>query len=264
MSSINDYYNVLYDEWGRLDRHRLELEITKRVLDEYIPEKSDILDVGGGPGRYSIYLAQKGHDVTLFDLSKKLVEQAAANAQKHGVTLRQTICGSVLELDAHLPDSYYDAVLCMGPMYHLLEEEERKEAVRQCLARLKPGGVLIVSFISVFAPIFDLMCRCPEEINENKDWLLNNFTDGRNSDITGFTQAYFIDPADILPFFSEFQIQKLRLIAQEGLGMPLEGRLMQQPDDKFREWVDLLYMIADHEAVYGACNHLLYVGRKML
>lgn len=263
MSSINDYYNVFYDEWGRLDRHRLELEMTKRVLDEYIPEKADILDVGGGPGRYSIYLAQKGHNVTLFDLSENLVRQAAANAERYGVMLQQTICGNVLELDAYLPDRYYDAVLCMGPMYHLLEEAERKEAVGRCLSRLKPGGVLIVSFISVFAPIYDLMCRCPEEISEHKGWILSNFADGRNSDVTGFTQAFFIDPADILPFFSEFRIQKLRLIAQESLGLPLEGALMQLPEDKFREWVDLFYAIADHEAVYGACSHLLYAGRKM-
>jgi S-adenosylmethionine-dependent methyltransferase len=262
MSSINDYYNILYDEWSRLDRHRLELEITKRVLDEYIPEKADVLDVGGGPGRYSIYLAQKGHSVTLFDLSENHIRQAAVNAEKYGVTLKQMICGNALELDMHLPDRYYDVVLCMGPMYHLLEEAERKEAVRQCLARLKPGGILIVSFISVFAPIYDLMGRSPAEISESKSWLLSNFADGRNSDVTGFTQAYFIDPADILPFMSQFNIRKLRLIAQEGLGLPYEGALMQLPEDKFRDWIDLLYTIADHEAVYGACGHLLYIGRK--
>lgn len=54
-------------EWQRLERHRIEFETTKRYLDKYVSESSRILDVGGGPGRYSIYLASQGHNVTLFD-----------------------------------------------------------------------------------------------------------------------------------------------------------------------------------------------------
>lgn len=263
MSSLSDYYDALYDEWGRLERHRLEFEMTKRALDEHVPEISDILDVGGGPGRYSIYLAQKGHNVTLFDLSEKLVEQAGSNAEKHGAVLKQRIVGNVLELDAYLPDEYYDAVLCMGPLYHLLEEEERKTAVSQCIARLKPGGILIASFISAFAPILDLMSSDAESISEYKDWLLKNLSDGRNNDIAGFTQAYFADPESIIPFFFGFQLRTIRLMAAEGLGMPLEDSLMQLPEDKFQEWIDLFYEIADHKATLGACGHFLYIGKKI-
>lgn len=51
MSSIEEYYNCEYDEWGRLERHRIEYEITKRVLKEYIKDGSEVLDVGGGPGK---------------------------------------------------------------------------------------------------------------------------------------------------------------------------------------------------------------------
>lgn len=262
MSSISDYYNVLYDEWGRLERHRLEFEITKRALDEYIPAGSEILDVGGGPGRYSIYLAQKGNSVTLFDLSEKLVEQAGLNAEKYGVELKQRIVGNALELDKYLPDKSYDVVLCMGPLYHLLEEEERKRAVSQCLARLKPGGLFMASFISVFAPIHDILGNEPEAISEYKDWFLKNMADGRNSDINGFTQAYFVDPESIVPFFTGFELKTIRLIAAEGLGVPYERQLMQLPEDKFQEWVDLFYTIADHKAALGTCSHFLYIGKK--
>ena len=77
MDRVEKFYDEKYHEWERLQRHRIEFDITKRYLDEYIVgENLDIFDIGGGPGRYSIYLAEKGHKVTLLDLSKKNIEVA--------------------------------------------------------------------------------------------------------------------------------------------------------------------------------------------
>lgn len=118
MSDIEQYYNHDYDEWARLERHPLEFEMTKRMLDKFIPSQSSVLDAGGGPGRYSIYLAQKGHEVTLFDLSERLVEQAVANAKAAGVELKGCMQGNVLQLGSILPGQQYDVILCMGPMLH--------------------------------------------------------------------------------------------------------------------------------------------------
>lgn len=55
LNRVEKYYYG-YDEWGRLERHRVEFELTKRALDRYISPNSSVIDVGGGPGRYSIYL----------------------------------------------------------------------------------------------------------------------------------------------------------------------------------------------------------------
>jgi len=62
-------------------------------------------------------------------LSERLVKQAEENAKNAGVALKQCIRGNALYLDRILPDIQFDAVLCMGPVYHLLEESERKQAV---------------------------------------------------------------------------------------------------------------------------------------
>ena len=55
-------------EWNRLEGFHFEFEITKFYLNKYLKGKT-VLDIGGGPGRYSIYLSQLGYDVTLIDLS---------------------------------------------------------------------------------------------------------------------------------------------------------------------------------------------------
>ena len=71
-------------------------------MEEYIPGDTPqkILDIGGGPGRYSIFLAQKGHDVTLFDLSGKNIRQAIEKAQEADVWL-----------DSCIPVSYTHLIL---------------------------------------------------------------------------------------------------------------------------------------------------------
>ena len=74
---VRNYYdNSVEIEWTRLDRHPLEFEITKRHIEEYLKSGDSILDVGGGPGKYSFYFSSKGHKVTLFDLSPKNIDFA--------------------------------------------------------------------------------------------------------------------------------------------------------------------------------------------
>lgn len=261
MSAIEKFYEE-YDEWSRLERHRMEFEITKKALDEYIPAGSTVLDVGGGPGRYSIYLASKGLQVTLVDLSEKHVRQAPEFAREAGVTLSGAIQGNALDMDDLPLSESYDAVLCMGPLYHLHREGDRKRALEQCLKRLKPGGILVTSYISAYAPIIDIIKKFPEEIEANRATLLNYITDGRNYDGQGFTDAYFIHPDDVEPFMASFPVIPLRYMATEGFGSLAEERLNQLNDGQFKAWVDTLYEIAHHRSVLGCCEHLLYIGRK--
>ncbi|NLK44118.1 MAG: methyltransferase domain-containing protein [Tissierellia bacterium] len=88
MDKVEKFYDETYDEWDRLERHKIEFDITKRYMDEYIRgENLSIFDIGGGPGRYSIYLAEKGHKVSLLDLSKRNIQVAKEKSAERGITL---------------------------------------------------------------------------------------------------------------------------------------------------------------------------------
>ncbi|MCM3741243.1 hypothetical protein M3210_13285 [Oceanobacillus luteolus] len=66
---VKKFYDETVDyEWERLERHKVEFELTKRYLNRYIKPGDKVLDLGGGPGRYSLYLAELGCAVTLADL----------------------------------------------------------------------------------------------------------------------------------------------------------------------------------------------------
>src|SRR5690242_16897048 len=126
MNEVEQFYNQdEHDEWARFERHRTEFAINLRALAEFLPPApAQILDVGGGPGRYAIELTKQGYAVTLVDLAQGNLERARANALAAGVTLANIQHGNALHL-SRFADSTYDAVLLMGPLYHLFTEQDR-------------------------------------------------------------------------------------------------------------------------------------------
>ncbi len=66
-------------------RHDRNLE---RVIGEYGIGPCRALDIGCGHGSNAIWLAQHGFDVDAVDLSPKAVEQARANADEQGLSVR--------------------------------------------------------------------------------------------------------------------------------------------------------------------------------
>lgn len=135
-------------EWDRLDRdlyHRLEWEETVHHLEQVLPDTGRVLDVGGGAGRYSVWLAERGHDVVLVDPSQELVELAAKKATEHGVEDSvNTRVGDVRDLDVE--DDAVGATLCLGgPLSHVLDGSERATAAAELARVTVPGGPVAVS-----------------------------------------------------------------------------------------------------------------------
>ncbi len=141
---VERYYDAgAQGEWERQDRNRTEFAVTWRALDDYLPKPpAAVLDVGGGPGRYSVGLARRGYAVTLFDLARNNLDFAQAKAAEAGAALAGCVQGNALDM-SRFADASFDAVLLMGPLYHLLELDQRRTAVREACRVLKPGGVIL-------------------------------------------------------------------------------------------------------------------------
>src|ERR1700692_30077 len=139
---VEHYYDEeTHIEWQRLERHRTEFAVTMRALTDYLPSAPQtILDDGGGPGRYTLALSSLGYQVTLLDLSQGNLTLAQQKAQERNISIHQYVHGHALNLSSLLPENF-DAVLLMGPLYHLLTESERQQAVREAWQALRPGGL---------------------------------------------------------------------------------------------------------------------------
>ncbi|MGE5580200.1 MAG: class I SAM-dependent methyltransferase [Bacillota bacterium] len=249
-------------EWDRMDRHRMEFHATLRAMREFTPPRSTILDVGGGPGRYSIELAKAGHKVTLLDLSSKNVEMAKQKAKELGVQLVDFVHGNALDL-SRFADGTFDVVLLMGPLYHLVEPADRDRAIREALRVLRPGGLLFAAFITRYAVYMDLLKSDPSLIGRQAkayERIVDTGVHIPTDQNPGFTDAHFIHPMEIEPLMSGHGLTTLRLAVAEGLIAPVEAAVNALPEDLFEAWVDVCYRLGTDPITWGAGEHMLYVG----
>src|SRR5262245_49803419 len=134
---MDDAFHTYYargEERGRLASRqgRLELTRTLELLERVLPPPpADVLDVGGGPGRYASLLADRGYRVRLVDAVALHVEQASADGRV------EAVLGDARALDE--PDGSYGAVLLLGPLYHLTERADRVLALSEARRVVRPG-----------------------------------------------------------------------------------------------------------------------------
>lgn len=261
MNEIERWYDEKYDEWNRLERHRIEFDITKRYLDEYIQGKNlKIFDIGGGPGRYSMYLAEKGHKVSLLDLSKRNIEVAREKCTERGITLEDYIHGNALNLDKY-DEQMYDVIMMMGPLYHLVSEYDRRVAVEGALKLLKKNGIIVVSFISNYAPIQDYLKGLYEI--ESVDELLGYLDDGKNTEEMGFTTAYFTSHIEAKNLMNSFGLTELVFAGIENILGSKEDEVNMLEERQYIKWLEICYRLSQDENLMGTSEHFLYIGQKL-
>ena len=249
-------------EWVRLTRHRTEFAVSLRVITECLPvPPCRVLDVGGGPGRYSIALSKLGHSVTILDLSSESLKLAVQNAENAGVSLAGAVHANVLHMD-EIEDDSFDAVLLMGPLYHLLSEDERMQAVREAMRVLAPGGYLFAAFITRFAPFRQAAVNEQMWLVENLEYAHRMLETGLHEKPTMFARAYFIHPDDVIPLMESCGLETQKMVGCEGIVAGHEDEVNALEGEAWDAWVELNYKLGHEPTLYGASDHLLYVGRN--
>ncbi len=268
MSHVEMFYNRWPErEWARLDRHPAEFGITMRALRQFISPRSNILDIGGGPGRYSIELTKLGHRVTLADVSQELLDLGRKQAELSDVQLAGIFKADARDL-RHFQDSSFDSVLCMGPLYHLVQQHERDLAIHECLRVLKPGGTAFFAVITVYAAIVNILAGWqPGEEPPDFDSLKRHLKDGRQMvgepmNPNNFTDAYFAKPIELRPMVESQGFEILRVMSQEGYLAPAERVFKSMPEPLASQWLDFMYDIADDPATWTAGEHMLCIAKK--
>lgn len=260
--TIKKFYDAAPEaEWNRLSGFRFEFEITKRVMARYINPGAKILDIGGGPGRYSLYFAALGHEATLVDLSEGNVAFAKEKAAGLGLTIQAYACDardlSCLPLEAE-----YDCVFVMGPLYHLFDEGDRAKVIAEARAHLKKDGVLFASFIALHAGLNYYLSDCPLEIlNETDMTYFERMAEQKTWYGEAFTLASFVEPGEIEPFFDRCGFEKLTLFGQEGITDTRIADLEAASDEVRQFYLDLSLKLCEIPLYFTYSAHLMYVGK---
>jgi len=139
-------------EWERLERSvhgRVEYEVTLHHLKKHLKPNSYILDAGGGPGRYSIALAELGHKIYLLDISEEQLNIAKTKINEARVNVNITNIERMNVCDMQkISDDTFDAVLCLGGALSYVREKHI-QALEELIRVVKPDGLLIISVMSL-------------------------------------------------------------------------------------------------------------------
>lgn len=255
---INDYYDRRFNEADRLNATalgRLERDRTQELLRRFLPPApARVLDVGGGPGAYAAWLAELGYHVRLIDPVARHIEQAA----EHNTFIAEQ--GDARDLPA--PDASVDAVLLLGPLYHLVDAAERARALQEARRVVRPGGLIAAAFISRQAPILEVAAQ----LGVNDDRVYNTLAtlrnNGENDFESGFTVAYFHSLDEIRKDFAAADLDEPEVLGIEGPLLPLlASRLVDDRPDYLEAAIRAAQLADDHPALTPASAHLLAVTK---
>jgi ubiquinone/menaquinone biosynthesis C-methylase UbiE len=264
---VQDYY-ATYPEESRLlqGASQLESERTREILTRVLPPApARVVDVGGAAGAYSAWLAERGYEMHLVDISPRLVEEAR---KRHSKAPRPVASFTVADA-RKLPqaDGFADAVLVMGPLYHLVERRDRLRALVEAVRITRSGGVVAVAAISRYASALDGLAR---KLTLDPRFVAirdRDLRDGQHRNDTEridyFTTAYFHRPEDLHDELAEADLRDVRVLGVEGPGWTVRDFDERWEHDALR--ADLLQVaraLEEEPSIVGASAHLLGVGRK--
>ncbi len=224
------------------------LELLARVLP---PPPARVLDVGGGPGVYAERLARGGYDVHLLDVVELHVTQAR---ERGGFSAD---LGDARDL-SRFDDSCFDAVLLLGPLYHLTARADRVRALKEARRVVREGGVVAAVGITRFASLIDGTVRGYIDDPRFQEIVRRDLREGQHRNPENepgwFTTAYLHLPAELCDEVAEAGLQVESLLGIEGPG----GWLDLWPHERER----VLLAARLGESAAGVSPHMLCVARR--
>ena len=244
---------------GRLEEARVH-----ELLDRYLPAPpAAVLDVGGGPGRYSGWLASRGYEAHLIDPVPGLLEHAREIDQSDMIA--SITVGEARTLE--WPNNSVDAVLLFGPLYHLVERSERVRALTEARRVTKPGGKVLAMGISRFASAFDGLFRCLLDDPDFEKIVDRDLLDGQHRNPPNseryFTTAFFHHPNELRSEVEDSGLLHQHLIAVEGPGWLLQSLDEHWENEGRRErLLKIVRKIEGEVSLMGVSSHFVAVATK--
>ena len=191
-----------FDESSRLNSGfgQIQFHRSKELILRYLKkEPQTILDVGGACGQYSFWLAELGHKAHLIDIVPHHIDKANALQENSVNKLASLHVGDALSIE--FPDEFADAVLLFGPIYHLVNKEDRIRALKEALRALKPHGQLFVHAINRYSGIVFGTTRGfvldPEYMEMTRNEVRTGLRSNAPAWLNSFSQAHFHHPDEL-------------------------------------------------------------------
>jgi SAM-dependent methyltransferase len=264
---VGSYYDtsIFEEELERLERaFPIERAITLRWIERVVPDSAVVAEIGVGGGVYSEALARRGCRLHLVDVSARLLDAVAARLRAAGLDqlIASTTRESAVSLTS-LPSGLCDAVLLLGPLYHLTDPAARRQAVAEAARILKPAGVLLAAAINRLAYLRELFRESPRAVRQRVAFHAGYLRDG-NLDPDHAPPIGFANMTTTAEFAALFDdaFDRVALAGVESFTAPWQSTLNDLAGEDAEAWLDLVDETG--RTTEGLCqsDHFLYVGRR--
>ena len=253
---LKTYYNQ-YEEENRFKKsnhNRLEFITTTKYIEKYLKKKDKILEVGAGPGAYSLYYAKRGYDVTAVELVEKNIEKLKQGIEKNmNIKVHQ---GNAVDLSL-FADETFDMTLVLGPMYHLFTREEQEKAIAEAVRVTKKGGLIYFAYITNDAVVLRALLMEHKLLEyrkkHDKEFKLDNSPE---------EVFYLFLIKDFEEMMKHTNTICLHEVATDGIAQAMQMYIDHLSETEFEEWIKYHLATCERKDLMGYSSHVLHICQK--
>ncbi len=255
LSNIEKHYNKHPEDLRLQRRHGIvEFETTLYHLHRFLQPGQCLLDIGAGTGRYTSALMSEGYRVKAVELVRRNID----------VFLKREPAADVVQGDARhmpfLPDDSADITLLLGPLYHLVGDEEKLKALCEAKRVTKPGGLIFVAYLM---NEYSILSYCFDE--DRIGGLMERgavdaffHIQASSDELYDYVRLEDIDRLD-----REAGLERVTIFSPDGPADYMRTRLNQMSDETFARFLDYQKQVSERPELMGAGSHVVDVVRKV-
>jgi ubiquinone/menaquinone biosynthesis C-methylase UbiE len=249
--NIEVFYNKASEE-TRLDKGMgiFEFERVKSLIEKYIPSSSSkIIDIGGGTGKYSEWLAKKGHQVHLVEPVTKHIKlaQKRANKLKNKFSVK---LGESRKLE--FKNNFADLIILHGPLYHLQKKEDRDLTICEAKRVLKNNGIILAFAINYTASTLVGLLNGLIHKNSFFEMCKEELISGIHNPPDDFpwllAEAYYHKPQQLKEEFINQELTHINTYAVEGMAWLDKEYFVNMLNDKKKKTLLELIKITENDS----------------
>lgn len=253
-TKLDEYYNKFNEEKRLNSRHgQVEFQVSMDYIHRYLKPGDRILDVGAATGRYSIPLFEEGYDVTAVEPVQHNLGRLKAKKPE-----LPAFKGDARKLK-RFRDESFDLVLLFGPMYHLVDDNDKILALKEAERVTRKGGLVMVAYVmneySILTYGFKEQHILELQENQKVDGSFRVRPD--EEDLYDYVRLEDVDRLN-----SETGLERICIFSPDGPANHMRRELNRLTEEEFAAFVQYQKCVAERKDLLGAGGHIVDVLRK--